>query len=296
MIYQFMQANKNRYSIKEMAGVLGVSRSAYYKWEQKQKAVIQQHQQQKTADEELLELIKEIIARHLRRYGSPRVRKELQKAHGIRVSRKKVARLMRENGLNARRRKKFIKTTDSKHGFEVNENILDRQFRAGRPGEKWVSDITCLSTEDGWVYLTVVLDLFDRKILGWALSADMESVHTSIAALEMAVRNRRPQEGLIFHSDRGVQYCARCFRAALQSHCPSVRQSMSRKGNCQDNACAESFFRTLKGELETLEGKHNSAEVRQAVFFYIEAYYNRVRLHSALDYVAPDVFYLRNAA
>jgi len=295
MIYQFMQANKNRYSIKEMAGVLGVSRSAYYKWEQKQKAVIG-HQQQNTAYEELLGLIKEIIARHLRRYGSPRVRKELQKAHGIRVSRKKVARLMRENGLNARRRKKFIKTTDSKHGFEVNENILDRQFRAEKPGEKWVSDITYLSTEEGWVYLTVVLDLYDRKVLGWALSADMESVHTSIAALEMAVRNRRPQEGLIFHSDRGVQYCARGFRAVLQSHCPSVRQSMSRKGNCWDNACAESFFRTLKGEVETLEGKHSAAEVRQAVFFYIEAYYNRVRLHSALDYVAPDVFYLRNAA
>ena len=295
MIYQFMQANKNRYSIKEMAGVFGVSRSAYYKWEQKQKAVIEQPQQ-KTADEELLDLIKEIIARHLRRYGSPRVRKELQKVYGIRVSRKKVARLMRENALNARRRKKGIKTTDSKHGFEVNENILDRQFHAGKPGEKWVSDITYLSTTEGWVYLTVVIDLFDRKVLGWALSADMESAHTSIAALEMAVRNRRPQERLIFHSDRGVQYSARGFRAVLQSHCPSVRQSMSRKGNCWDNACAESFFRTLKGEIETLEGKHSAADVRQAVFFYIEAYYNRVRLHSALDYVAPDVFYLRNAA
>ena len=287
MVYQFMQTNRNRYNIKEMAGVLGVSRSAYYKWEQKEN---ESAQQQESTDQELVRLIREIITRHKRRYGSPRVRKELRKVYGKRVSRKKVARLMRENGLNARRRKLFLRTTDSKHGFEVNENILDRQFHAENPGQKWVSDITYLSTLDGWVYLTIVLDLYDRKVLGWALSDGMESSHTSVAALEMAIKNRRPQEGLLFHSDRGVQYCAQSFRTFLQARCPSVRQSMSRKGNCWDNACAESFFKTLKGELETLDGKHSAAEVRQSVFFYIEAYYNRVRMHSALDYVAPDVF------
>jgi transposase InsO family protein len=134
------------------------------------------------------------------------------------------------------------------------------------------------------------VDLFDRKVIGWALSADMESAHTTIPALDMAFKNRRAQEGLLFHSDRGVQYCAHSFRETLYAYCPAVRQSMSRKGNCRDNACAESFFKTLKRELETLDGRHTDGEARQSVFMYLEAYYNRVRLHSALDYVAPDVF------
>jgi transposase InsO family protein len=204
---------------------------------------------------------------------------------------------MRENGLNARRRRKFIPTTNSNHGLEVCENILDRQFHAGKGGEKWVSDITYLRTVGGWVYLTVVLDLFDRKVIGWAFSADMETVHTTVPALEIAFKNRRAQTGLVFHSDRGVQYCAKSFRELLRERCPSVRQSMSRnrtlvRGNCWDNACAESFFKTLKRELETLDGKHTAAVVRQTVFLYIEAYYNRVRLHSSLDYLAPDMFNL----
>jgi transposase InsO family protein len=230
------------------------------------------------------------VEQHHRRYGIQRVRKELNKVYGKQVSRKKVARLMRENSLNARRRRKFIPTTNSNHGFAVNENILNREFHAEKGGEKWVSDITYLRTKSGWVYLTVVIDLFDRKVIGWALSADMETAHTTVAALEMAVKNRKPEDSLIFHSDRGVQYCAKSFRETLRELCPTVRQSMSRKGNCWDNACAESFFKTLKAELETLDGKHSAAEVRQSVFLYIEAYYNRVRMHSALDYLAPNVF------
>jgi transposase InsO family protein len=172
----------------------------------------------------------------------------------------------------------------------VCKNILGQVFHAQAGGRKWVSDITYLRTASGWVYLTVVLDLFDRKVIGWALSADMEAVHTAIPALDMAAGNRAPQTGLIFHSDRGVQYCAKSFREKLRERCPSVRQSMGRKGNCWDNACAESFFKTLKRELETLDGRHAEAEVRQSVFMYIEAYYNRLRIHSALDYVAPNVF------
>jgi transposase InsO family protein len=223
------------------------------------------------------------------------VREELRNKYGKGVSRKKAAvaaslPLMRENGLNARRRRKFIPTTNSNHGLPVCENILNREFQAQRGGEKWVSDITYLRTLGGWVYLTVVLDLYDRKIIGWAFSADMESVHTTIPALQMAFSNRKARDGLIFHSDRGVQYCAKAFRETLGERCPSVRQSMSRKGNCWDNACAESFFKTLKRELETLDGKHAAGEVRQSVFMYVEAYYNRIRIHSALDYVAPNVF------
>jgi transposase InsO family protein len=243
----------------------------------------------------LLRLVREIQLAHHNRYGSPRVREAPRQEHGTRASRKKVAALMREHGLNARMRRKFIPTTNSHYGLPVCANLLDRQFHAERGGEKWVSSyqryaITYVRTASGWVYLTVVLDLFDRKVIGWALSADMEAVHTTIPALDMAAGNRAPQAGLIFHSDRGVQYCAKSFREKLVECCPSIRQSMSRKGNCWDNACAESFFKTLKRELETLDGRHSEAEVRQSVFMYIEAYYNRARIHSALDYATPDVF------
>ena len=208
MAYQFIQANKGRYTVKEMAGLLGVSRTAYYQWARN--GVSQQHE---TADDELLRLIREIVAKHHRRYGSPRIRRELRDVYGKRVSVKKVARLMRENGLNARRRRTFIRTTDSKHTLAVCENILNREFHAEKGGQKWVSDITYLRTVNGWVYLTVVLDLYDRKVIGWALSAGMEAADTAIAALEMAVKNRTPEDGLIFHSDRGVQYCAQSFGA-----------------------------------------------------------------------------------
>ena len=286
-----MQVNRKRYTIKEMAGILGVSRSAYYRWARDGVS-----ERRKTADGQLISLIRQIVLKHHRRYGSPRVRKELREVYGKRVSLKKVARLMRENGLNARRRRKYIPTTDSKHNFAVCENLLNREFAASKGGQKWVSDITYLRTSGGWIYLTMILDLFDRKIIGWALSSGLQSSATSIPALEMAVKNRPAREGLIFHSDRGVQYCAKEFREVLTQSCREVRQSMSRKGNCWDNACGESFFKTLKREVETLDGRHSASEVRQSVFFYIEAYYNRVRMHSALDNVAPNVFYLNNSA
>jgi transposase InsO family protein len=291
MAYQFMKANQNRYAVKEMAKIFGVSRSAYYRWARNGAL-----QRRKADDAELVRLILEIVANHHRRYGSPRVRRELRDTYGKRVSLKKVARLMRENGLNARRSRKHIPTTDSNHALAVFENVLSREFYAESGGVKWVSDITYLRTINGWVYLTIVLDLFDRKIIGWALSLGMETSETVIAAFEMAVKNRSPQGGLIFHSDRGVQYCAQSFQDVLRERSPTVRQSMSRKGNCWDNACAESFFKTLKRELETLDGRHSEAEVRQSVFFYIEAYYNRIRMHSALDYVAPNMFSLDNLA
>jgi len=291
MAYRFMHGNRDRYTVTEMAGLFGVSRGAYYKWARGGVS-----QRRSTADAELVRLIRDIVARHQRRYGSPRVRQELRQVYGKRVSLKRVARLMREHGLNARRRRKCIPTTDSSHSLAVSENILNRQFHAEQGGQKWVSDITYLRTCGGWVYLTVVLDLFDRKVVGWALSTGLEASDTTVTALEMAFSNRAPADGLIFHSDRGVQYCARSFREVLSARCPAVRQSMSRKGNCWDNACAETFFKTLKRELETLDGRHSAAEVRQSVFMYIEAYYNRIRMHSVLDYVAPNVYYLNNSA
>ena len=273
--YRFIDENRGRYSVREMAGLLGVSRGAYYKW-LKAGCPDRDH----NPDTELIDLIREIVLKHHWRYGILRVRKELWIKYGISKSRKKVAQLMRENGLNARRRRKYIPTTDSKHALPVCENILSREFYAEKPGQKWVSDVTYLRTVNGWIYLTVVLDLYDRAVIGWALSDNLETCNTTIVALEMAVQNRRPESGLLFHSDRGVQYCAYSFRDFMRTICPSIRQSMSRKGNCWDNACAESFFKTLKSEEEKTNGKYPAQDVRQAVFFYIEGYYNRERIHS----------------
>jgi len=291
MAYQFMKANHDRYTIKKMAELFGVSRSAYYKW--LKSGNVNPHE---NPDAELIRLIKEIVLKHNYRYGNPRVKKELLKKHGIRVSRKKIARLLREHGLNARRMRKYTWTTDSKHSYPVCENILNRDFFASKPGQKWVSDITYLRELNGWVYLTVVIDLFDRKVVGWALSDNLETANTTIPAFEMSVNNRTPEKDLIFHSDRGVQYCAYSFRDIIRNLCPGVRQSMSRKGNCWDNACAESFFNTLKSEEEKSGGKYSAAQIRQAVFFYIESYYNRERMHSVLDYVAPNDYKLGSIA
>jgi transposase InsO family protein len=268
-----------------MAKVFGVSSSAYYRWAQQGVSA-----KRSKRDAELLELIREIARQHHFRYGSPRVRETLRQDYGKPVSLKKVAQLMRENGLNARRRRKCIPTTNWNHELPVCENRLNREFQAATAGTKRVSDITCPRTRDGRIYLTVVPDLYDRKVIGRAFSGDMETVHTTLSALPMAFAHRSAREGLLFHSDRGVQYCAKSFCVTLRQYCPTVRQSMSRKGNCRDHACAESFFKTLKRELETVDGNHCAAEVRGAVFMYLQAYYNRLRLHSTLDYRAPNMF------
>jgi len=273
-----MKGHKTKYSVMKMAKVLGVSRSGYYAWEKRK--------DWKDKDQELVELIRSIFAEHRGRYGSPRVWAEL-KGQGWQVSRKRVERLMKEQRLRAYRRRKFIKTTDSSHHFTVSANILNRGFRADFPGEKWVSDITYLRTNGGRLYLTVVLDLWDRKVIGWSMSKEMAAEQISVALI-MAVKNRPPREGLIFHTDQGAQYCSEEFRSTLNQLCPSVRQSMSRKRDCWDNACAESFFKTLKTELEILSGRrYSSGQVQTAVFEYIEVYYNRCRRHSALGYATP---------
>ena len=208
------------------------------------------------------------------------------KSLGWRVSRKRVARLMREQKLVARRPVKWVKTTDTNHTLRVSDNILKRDFHASFPGQKWVSDITYLPTNSNWLYLTVIIDLWDRKPIGWSMAESLEAKHTC-SALEMAFNNRPPRDDLIFHSDQGVQYCSEEFRKTLYRLCPSVRQSMSHKGNCWDNACAESFFKTLKSELYELQRRCSKKEIRTAVFEYIEVYYNRRRRHSALGYAIP---------
>ena len=274
-----MKQHKELFAIAKMAKVLGVSRSGYYAWEKRGPSC------HAVTDQQLAELIKALFGKHYKRYGSPRIWHEL-KSLGWRISRKRVERLMRELKLYARKPRKYVKTTDTNHDLQVADNILGRDFSAAFPGEKWVSDITYLRTDIGWLYLTVVIDLWDRKVIGWSIAGDLTAKYVCMA-LAMAVLNRPPRAGLIFHSDRGVQYCSEEFRQKLFQLCPTVRQSMSRKGNCWDNACAESFFKTLKVELEDLKRRCSKKHIQTSVFEYIEVYYNRCRRHSALGYAIP---------
>ena len=282
MKYRFVKDNRNRYSITKMTTLFGISRGAYYQW-LKSGATNRREAEEK----KLVELIREIQKIHKGNYGTPRIQIELRKKYEIYVSRKRIAKLLVTYGLQSRRRRKYMVTTNCKHGFAICENILNREFFCDQAGKKWISDITYLRTRTGWLYLTTVIDLFDRKVIGWAISKTMEAEDTVVKAYQMACGNRHPEAELIFHSDRGIQYCAEIFRKALKQGCPTVQQSMSRKGNCWDNACAESFFKTLKTELETLNGKYGADEVRDSVFEYIEVYYNRKRMHSSLDYSVP---------
>ena len=274
-----MKQQEGQYGVATMAKVAGVSRSGYYAWKGRKES---RHEKE---DRALAGVIRRIFKEHKGRYGSPRVWEEL-KGLGWRVSRKRVERLMREQGMKARPRRKWAKTTDSRHSLPVAENLLNRQFEADSPGQKWVSDITYLAAGGGWLYLTVIIDLWDRKVIGWAMSENL-AAESVCRAFRMAINNRPPREGLLFHSDRGVQYCSEAFRQTLAKYCPTVRQSMSRKGNCWDNACAESFFKTLKEEMGILGRRYTRKEVQTAVFEYIEIYYNRCRRHSALGYATP---------
>lgn len=281
-----MRQHQDRHDVAKMAFLFGVSRSSYYEWKAGKLSCRAQE------DLDLSDLIRRIFFDHKGRYGSPRVWEEL-KALGWCVSRKRVERLMREQLLYARKPRRILKTGFS-HGFEAANNLLDRDFRVSRPGEKWVSDITYIRSNNGWLYLTVILDLWDRKVIGWSISEEFRPSFVC-RALEMAVGNRSPREGLIFHSDQGVQYCSYEFRSLLVRLCPSVRQSMSRKGNCWDNACAESFFKTLKTELGS-EGRCSSKKMKSLIAEYIENYYNRLRRHSAIGYAIPAALSNNDAA
>jgi len=260
-----------------MTQVLKISKSRYYS---RLKIGPSRHDLQ---DQELFKIIKEIFKVNRGNYGSPRVYDDLKK-RGIKCSRKRVARLMRENGLKARIKRRFKSTTDSKHDFPIAPNLLERNFIVEDANKCWVSDITYVSTYEGWLYLCIILDLFSRKAVGWSM-ADHLRAELAIDALDMAVAHRNPLKGLIFHSDRGVQYASSDFRDKTNAY--GIIQSMSRKGNCWDNACAESFFSTLKIE-EVFQRKYKTrAEARQCIFEYIAVYYNRQRSHSFLDYLSP---------
>ncbi len=257
--------------------MLNVSSSCFYRWLARPAGTRPQRRL-------LLEKIRKIHESSGNVYGSPRITAELHKA-GEFVSRPYVARLMKDHGIRSKTKKKYRVTTDSSHGYRIAGNLLNRDFSARALSEKWVGDITYVHTAKGWLYLTTVIDLADRKVVGWSLSADMTARNTSLAALKMAVKTRGARQGLIFHSDRGVQYACDEFKALLKEN--DITQSMSRKANCWDNAVAESFFKTLKVEM----AYHNKFTDRQTakleIFGYIEGFYNTRRTHSALGYKTP---------
>lgn len=236
----------------------------------------------------LLAEIRRIHEQSKASYGSPRMAEELRK-RGFDVSRPRVARLMKQSGIKAIHAKKFVVTTDSKHKYPVVENKLDRNFSAENPGQAWVSDITYIKTLKGWLYLTIIMDIFDRKVIGWALSSDLTAENTSVAAWRMAVKNRQASEKLIFHSDRGVQYACHAFANLLSSY-KCVERSMSRKGNCWDNAVAESFFKTIKVELVYRNRYLDKNQAAISIFEWIETWYNRNRRHSALANLTINEF------
>lgn len=217
-------------------------------------------------------------------YGSPRVAQDLSKA-GLDVSKSTVARRMQALKLKARGQRKYVLTTDSKHDQAIAPNILNRNFSASKPAHKWVSDLTYLRVGRTWSYLSVVIDLADRAVVGWSLSDNMSAQHTTIAAFKKAIDNRKPNKGMIFHSDRGIQYACSDFRELLAKS--SCIQSMSRKGNCWDNAVAESFFKTIKVECSN---RYQFSSIKQAypiIFDYIDGWYNTIRIHSALEGKSP---------
>jgi transposase InsO family protein len=265
--------------ISTMAKVLMVSTSGYYQW-------IERPNHPRHDQDALFQgIIHDIFERSKGTYGSPRIAEEMRFL-GHRINEKRVARLMREMGLNARlQRRQKVTTTICNAQDEVAENILNRDFSAEKPNLKWVSDITYIRTKEGWLYLAVILDLFSRKVVGWSMDTELATPFVS-RAFEMAIQLRQPETGLLFHSDRGCQYTSAAFRELLQQQ--GVIQSMSRRGECHDNAVAESFFHTLKTDLVYRRSFDSIAQARLEIFDYIAGFYNRQRRHSTINYLSPD--------
>jgi putative transposase len=276
--FAFIESEKASFPTAFMCRHLGVSKSGFYAWRSRPEPA------RARDDRRLAVLTREAHEIGRRAYGSPRVHEEL-KARGVRISRKRVIRLMQEQGLKGKTRQRWVKTTHSKHDFPVAPNLLDRKFEASAPNQRWVGDITYLRTSEGWLFLAVVLDLYSRMVVGWAVSAVIDR-HLVLKALDMAIKRRCPGAGLLHHSDQGSQYASEDYQKALAAR--GITCSMSRKGDCYDNAAMESWFGTLKTELgETFE---THAEGKRRLFDYIEVFYNQKRRHSALGYVSPAEF------
>jgi transposase InsO family protein len=279
MKYRFIDENKKEYPTNLMGKILGVSRSGFYNWKKREG-------KRATNDLTLLRAIEDIHMASRKTYGSPRIFSQL-KALGFKTSKSKVERLMRDNGIRSKMKKKFKATTNSKHSHPVAENILNRDFSPKAANMVWAGDITYIWTGEGWLYLAVILDLFSRQVIGWSMSERMTK-ELALNALTMAIRKRKPAKGLIHHTDRGSQYACGVYRRLLNSI--GAICSMSRKGNCWDNAVSESFFHSLKTEMIFFEEFKTRAEATSKVFEWIEVFYNRQRIHSSIGNKTPEQF------
>lgn len=279
-MYELIHTERENIPVARACRVLRVSRSGYYKWLQREPSV------RAIDDVALAAEVREVFHEHRGRYGAPRVRRALRR-RGPRPSRKRVARVMRGLGLRGHTPRRFRKTTDSRHTKRIAPNLLDRDFSAAAPNEVLAGDITYLQTSDGWLYLAVLLDLYSRRVVGWAMS-DRIDTELALSALQAAASTRALKPNWIHHTDRDCRYGSDDYLAALKHL--GARPSMSRKADCWDNAVAESFFATLEKELLALQPLQSRNNTRQQVADYIENYYNLVRLHSHLDYVSPIEF------
>lgn len=280
MRFAFIDANKACYPILVLCRVLHVRRSGFYAWRARPACPRRRH------DAALSTQVRAAFQRSRGTYGSPRIHAELR-ASGLRTSKRRVQRLMKAQGLSARRKRYFRCTTDSRHSRPIAANLLQRCFTASAPDRVWTTDITCIWTLQGWLYLAVMLDLYSRRVVGWALGPHPDEA-LALSALKMALRRRKPAPGLIHHSDRGSTYCGRQYLATLAAH--GIVRSMSRKADCLDNAVSESIFGTLKEELVYRLPLTTAEQTRTAVFEYLEAFYNPKRRHSTLGYLSPVDF------
>lgn len=279
MKFAFVEAEKAHFPVAFMCRHLGISTSGFYAWRKRPDSA------RAREDRRLAVLIRESHEVSRQNYGSPRIHQDLRRAQGIRISRKRVIRLMKEQGLKGKTRRRWVKTTDSRHDLPVAPNLLARNFEASEPNHRWVGDITYLRSPEGWLYLAAVLDLHSRMIVGWAVSAVIDR-HLVIKALNEALKRRDPAAGLLYHSDRGSQYASEDHQDVLETN--GITCSMSRRGDCYDNAAMESWFGTLKTELG--ESFESHADAKRKLFDYIEIFYNQKRRHSALGYVSPAEF------
>ena len=273
-------AEKERYPIALMCRVLGVSRSGFHAWRRRGPSGRSER------DVDLTQRIRRIHEESRSTYGSPRVHRQLRE-DGTRVGRKRVERLMRAEGLRGKLRRRFRRTTDSNHALPIAPNTLNRQFSVDGPDQVWAGDLTYIPTAKGWAYLAVVIDLYSRLVVGWSLADHMQTEMVE-GALLAALGKRRPSCRMLHHSDRGSQYASRAYRSRLEA--AGIEVSMSRRGNCWDNAVVESFFGTLKQELVHDARWSDQVEARAAIHDYIEVFYNRQRLHSAIGYQTPAAF------
>lgn len=280
MKFRFIGEHRLEFCVEKMCRIFEVSKSGYYDW-------LKNPVSDKKLSDELLTInIKKIHKATREVYGSRRLCKELNR-HGIICGKNRVARLMKKNNICSKRVKKFKATTNSKHNLPVAPNLLNQNFNVDRLNQVWVSDITYIATGEGWLYLAAVVDLFSRKVVGWAMDSTMTK-DLVIKAIKQAVWRYKPQVGVIHHSDRGSQYASYEYQKILKLY--GFQLSMSRKGNCYDNACMESFFSSLKMELIYLTKFKTREEARREIFEYIEVFYNRIRIHSSLGYKTPDEY------